>query len=74
MPDAKRRAMVMHLQDGTRDHFMALLAREYPHLVDRYEHLYAGKYARKDYTRQVDEVVSLMRARYLPRARRRDER
>ena len=58
-------AMVMHLQGGTRDHFMALLAREYPHLVDRYEHLYAGKYARKDYTKQVDEVVSMMRARYL---------
>jgi DNA repair photolyase len=62
-------AMVMHLKGGTRDHFMAVLAREYPHLVDRYEHLYAGKYARKDYTRQVDEVVSLMRARYLARRR-----
>jgi len=58
-------AMVMHLKGGTRDHFMALLAREFPHLVDRYEHLYAGKYARKDYTKQVDEVVSMMRARYL---------
>ena len=62
-------AMVMHLKGGTRDHFMAVLAREYPHLVDRYEHLYAGKYARKDYTKQVDEVVSLMRARYLARRR-----
>ena len=59
-------AMVMHLDGGTRDHFMALLAREYPHLVDRYEHLYAGKYATKNYTKQVDEVVSMMRARYLP--------
>ena len=46
-------AMVMHLEGGTRDHFMGVLAREYPHLVDRYEHLYAGKYARKDYTKQV---------------------
>ncbi len=64
-------AMVMHLQGGTRDHFMALLAREYPHLVDRYEHLYAGKYARKDYTKQVDEVVGMMRARYLPTVRKR---
>lgn len=66
-------AMVMHLQGGTRDHFMALLAREYPHLVDRYEHLYAGKYARKDYVRQVDEVVGMMRDRYLPKTRRRAE-
>jgi DNA repair photolyase len=68
-------AMVMHLQGGTRDHFMSLLAREFPHLVDRYEHLYAGKYAPKEYTKQVDEVVSLMRARYLggltPRGSRR---
>src|ERR671911_2061617 len=56
-------ANVMHLEGGTRDHFMALLGREYPHLVDRYEHLYAGKYARKDYVQQVDEVVSMMRAR-----------
>ena len=42
-------------------------------MADRYEHLYAGKYARKDYTKQVDEVVSLMRARYLPRTKRRAE-
>jgi len=34
--------MVMHLEAGTRDHFMAFLAREYPDLVDRYGHLYAG--------------------------------
>ncbi len=52
----------MHPQGGTRDHFMNLLAREYPDLVQRYESLYAGQYARKDYTKQVDEVVSLMRA------------
>jgi len=39
--------------------------------VERYEHLYAGKYARKDYTKQVDEVVSMMRARYLPSVRKR---
>jgi DNA repair photolyase len=67
-------AMVMHLTGGTRDHFMALLAREFPHLVDRYEHLYAGKYAPKDYTKQVDEVVSVMRARYLPSVRTRGAR
>lgn len=54
--------MVMHLQGGTRAHFMNLLAREYQDLVQRYESLYAGKYARKDYTKRADEVVSLMRA------------
>ena len=64
-------AMVMHLEGGTRDHFMGMLARDYPHLVDRYQHLYAGKHAPKDYATRVDEVVSLMRARYLPRTRTR---
>ena len=27
-------AMVMHLEGGTRDHFMAMLNREYPEMVD----------------------------------------
>ncbi len=57
-------AMVMHMQDGTRDHFMGLLSREYPHLVEQYEQLYAGKYVRKDYDKRVQEVVGLMRQRY----------
>jgi len=57
-------AMVMHMQDGTRDHFMGLLGREYPHLVEQYQQLYAGKYVRKDYDKRVQEVVSLMRQRY----------
>ena len=57
-------AMVMHLEGGTRDHFMALLEREYPQLGVRYEQLYASKYVPKDYDRRVQEVVSLMRARY----------
>jgi DNA repair photolyase len=57
-------AMVMHMQDGTRDHFMGLLTREYPHLVEQYEQLYAGKYVRKDYDKRVQEVVALMRQRY----------
>ena len=35
---------VMHLEGGTRDHFMRWLGQEYPHLVDGYQQLYAGKY------------------------------
>ena len=68
-------AMVMHMQDGTRDHFMGLLAREYPHLVDQYQQLYAGKYVRKDYDQRVQEVVSLMRERYgiKPRKKKTEE-
>jgi DNA repair photolyase len=57
-------AMVMHMQDGTREHFMGLLRRDYPQLVERYEQLYAGKYVRKDYDKRVQEMVALMRQRY----------
>jgi DNA repair photolyase len=57
-------AMVMHLEDGTRSHFMSLLTREFPEMVTKYEQLYASKYVPKDYDKRVQEVVSLMRARY----------
>jgi DNA repair photolyase len=67
-------AMVMHLEGGTRDHFLRFLAREYPALVDRYEQLYAAKYAPKDYTDRVQEAVGLLKARYELHDRRRAER
>ena len=35
-------AMVLHLEGGTRVHFMRVLAQEYPHLVEGYERLFAG--------------------------------
>ena len=57
-------AMVMHMDGGTREHFMGLLQREYPQLVPMYEELYASRYVRKDYEKRVQEVVSLMRERY----------
>ena len=57
-------AMVMHMDGGTREHFMALLHREYPSLVSQYEQLYASRYVRNDYEKRVQEVVSLMRQRY----------
>ena len=57
-------AMVMHLEGGTRDHFMAMLQREYPEMVAKYQQLYASKYVPKDYDKRVQEVVSLMRERY----------
>lgn len=55
---------VMHLQEGTRDHFMRWLGQEYPHLVDGYERLYAGKYPPKGYSAEVKAVVGLMRQKY----------
>src|SRR5687768_2127911 len=68
-------AMVMHLEGGTRDHFMALLNREYPEMVTKYTQLYASKYVPKDYDARVQEVVSLMRERYriAPRKKKADE-
>jgi hypothetical protein len=35
-------ANVLHLEGGTRDHFFEFLGREYPHLVDGYQRLYAN--------------------------------
>jgi DNA repair photolyase len=68
-------AMVMHLDGGTRDHFMAMLNREYPEMIEKYEKLYASKYVAKDYDKRVQEVVSLMRERYgiKPRQKKADE-
>lgn len=57
-------AMVMHLEGGTRDHFMRVLAREYPALVESYGRLYAAKHPPKAYTAQVQEMVGLLKARY----------
>jgi DNA repair photolyase len=68
-------AMVMHLEGGTRDHFMSLINRQYPEMVAKYERLYASKYVSKDYDQRVQEVVSLMRARYgiAPRRKKGDQ-
>ncbi len=63
-------AMVMHLEAGTRDHFMNFLAREFPELTTKYEHLYAAKYAPKAYVQRVQEVVGMLKARYGVSARR----
>jgi DNA repair photolyase len=57
-------AMVMHMDGGTKDHFMSIMHREYPHLVPMYDELYASRYVKKDYEKRVQEVVSLMRQRY----------
>jgi len=55
---------VMHLEEGTRDHFMRWLQQEYPHLVDGYQRLYAGKYPPRGYRDEVKNVIGLLKARY----------
>jgi hypothetical protein len=48
----------MHLEGGTRDHFMRWLEQEYPQLVDGYRQLYVGKYAPGAYRKEVAKVVA----------------
>jgi DNA repair photolyase len=57
-------ANVLHLEGGTRAHFMEFLAREYPHLTERYDRLYAGKYAPKAYVNDVRGMVDALQQRY----------
>ncbi|MFF8679607.1 Rv2578c family radical SAM protein [Streptomyces sp. NPDC015237] len=50
--------LVLHLRPGAREWFMAWLARHHPHLVRRYERLYAeGAYAPKWYQRRITRQV-----------------
>ena len=55
---------VMFLEGGTRDHFMRWLAAEFPHMVEGYKTLYAGKYASSSYRKEVSRVVGLLRKKY----------
>jgi DNA repair photolyase len=55
---------VMFLEGGTRDHFMRWLAAEFPHMVEGYNGLYAGKYAPSSYRKEVSNVVGLLRRKY----------
>jgi DNA repair photolyase len=63
-------ANVMYLKEGTRDHFMRFLAKESPGLVDSYNRLYAGAYARRDYVSAVKGMIDVLQQRYDLRGRR----
>lgn len=50
--------LVLHLRPGAREWFMAWLGQHHPHLVRRYERLYAeGAYAPKWYQRRITRQV-----------------
>ncbi|KES08774.1 radical SAM protein [Streptomyces toyocaensis] len=50
--------LVLHLRPGAREWFTAWLAHHHPHLVNRYERLYAeGAYAPKWYQRRITRQV-----------------
>jgi DNA repair photolyase len=52
---------VMHLEGGTREHFMRWLETERPELVEGYKHLYAGKYPLSAYRAEVNKVMKSLR-------------
>jgi DNA repair photolyase len=55
---------VMHLQGGTRDHFVTWLTQEHPELVDGYRRLYGRDYAPPSYCNEVKTVVAELRTRH----------
>jgi DNA repair photolyase len=63
-------ANVLFLDGGTRDHFMRFLAAEFPAMTSQYDHLYASKYASREYVDQVKRTVGMLKARYGLAARR----
>lgn len=57
-------ANLLHLEGGTRTHFVSFLSREYPQLLASYERLYERKRAPKEYTAPIYERVELLKAQY----------
>ena len=61
---------VMYLQDGTRDHFLRFLEREFPAMRPRFDKLYAKKYPPERYRKDVQAMVSVLQDRYGLRKRK----
>jgi DNA repair photolyase len=55
---------VMHLEDGTRTHFLSFIEREFPSMLPRFERLYQKKYAPEAYRKEVKAMVRLLQDRY----------
>ncbi|UQA92250.1 Rv2578c family radical SAM protein [Streptomyces halobius] len=57
--------LVLHLRPGAREWFMAWLGHHHPHLVRRYERMYAdGSYAPKWYQRRITRQVHELATEY----------
>ena len=61
---------VMYLQDGTRDHFMRFIERDFPAMRPRFERLYAKKYPPDAYRKEVQAMVRVLQERYGLRKRK----
>lgn len=55
---------VMHLEGGTREHFMRFVGSEFPELHPRLERLYANKHAPERYRAEVKAMVYVLQRRY----------
>lgn len=55
---------VLNLRPGTREHFLASLANDWPELVPRYERLYEGRYLAKRDSEPISSMVNELRDRY----------
>jgi DNA repair photolyase len=55
---------VLHLEPGTREHFLENLARDWPALLPRYEALYRGKYVERCQSDPIRARVAALRAEH----------
>jgi DNA repair photolyase len=55
---------VLHLEPGTREHFLDSLARDWPALLPRYEALYRGKYVDRRQSDPIKARVAALRAEH----------
>ena len=57
-------SLLLHLDGGTRRHFLDFLGQEYPQLVAGYGRLYAGKHASASYATRFRTVMGILKAKY----------
>jgi DNA repair photolyase len=55
---------VMHLEAGTRDHFLTFIEREFPAMLPKFERLYTRKQAPAAYRNEVRAMVRVLQDRY----------
>jgi len=57
-------ANIMFLKEGTKDHFLGFIAREFPHMLEGYNALYAGAYANTEYLTGIRGMIATLQKRY----------
>lgn len=64
-------ANVMFLKQGTRDHFLGFIRRDFPEMLEGFEKLYHGPYVPSGYTSAIRQMISTLQQRYDIRPRQR---